>query len=147
MDRFYANNPLKRAARTAMLKSFSKIGHRIKKQRFVNYAFQQKFKSQSLIKSKKSKKISNAISSFLSTERFAAMRSEKGRIDLSKYDGIKERVDEWFEDVDSRVSNYVYLLIDPRRWHKNMTFAEFLEMIFYVGRGVGFRFLSHPMEA
>jgi len=144
-DRYYAKHPLKRAVQIAMLKSFSKVGHRIKKHRFVNYAFQQKFKR--LINLKKSKKISNAVSSFLSTERLTTMRSTKGRIDLRKYDGIKKRVDEWFNDVDSRVSNYVYLLVDLRRWHEKMTFAEFLKLIFYVGRGVDLRFISHPMEA
>lgn len=57
-----------------------------------------------------------------------------------------KRLDKWFGTVDSHVSNYVYLLCDPLIWREGMNFGDFLTSIFYVGRGVGGRFLDHLRE-
>lgn len=56
---------------------------------------------------------------------------------------LLERVDSFFAKSDSSAHNYVYFLCDPLLWTENTAFSDFLDSIFYIGRGVGSRFANH----
>jgi len=64
-----------------------------------------------------------------------------------KYVQIMAGIRKSFPEIGSSASNYIYLLCDPELSEEDMNFDEFLDSIFYVGRGIGARFLDHVRAA
>jgi hypothetical protein len=83
----------------------------------------------------------------LRADQLVNVESKKIFINFGWFAACLKRLDKWFGNVNSRVSNYVYLLCDSLIWHDDMNFGDFLNSIFYVGRGVGSRFMDHMREA
>lgn len=55
-------------------------------------------------------------------------------------------IDLTYNTEDSTANNYAYVYCDSRFWDDEMTFEEFLESIFYIGRGIGCRFVDHARD-
>jgi hypothetical protein len=56
------------------------------------------------------------------------------------------KLDKYYMEPDSTAFNYVYIYVDSTIWHDDMKFLEFLKSIFYIGRGVGCRFVDHARD-
>jgi len=143
MDRHYSKFPWLRKAQREALKLLGKFGHRFKKTSNVNRGFKLKFDN--LLKSKQFR--AGLRHSGIRAGEVIEMGMLKGQINISKYVQIMAGIRKSFSEIDSSASNYVYLLCDPELWEDDMHFDEFLDSIFYVGRGIGARFLDHVRAA
>lgn len=142
-DKYSTKFPWLYKTRIEALKLLCKFGHRFKKTYKDNRKFKRHFEK--LLESEKFKQ--GLRHSGIQADKIIEMGLLKGKIDIAKYIQITDNINKAFPDIDSSASNYVYLLCDPELWENGMSFDDFLNSIFYVGRGVGARFLDHTRAA
>jgi hypothetical protein len=56
------------------------------------------------------------------------------------------RIQKVYSAPDSTAINYIYLYFDTTLWTDSMTFKQWLQSIFYVGRGIGARCVDHARD-
>jgi hypothetical protein len=126
--KYFKTHPWKLEALKEMFKKLGRVGHRISKPKRANRKFMKAFKKQA-------EKLKTGVYDQLRAEQLIGAEGMKTILDFDRFEELVLRIETYFADIDSRASNYAYLLCDSLLWSDDMTLGDLMDSIFYVGRG------------